>query len=695
MEYRRMKRFPKVFIIIVLIFSLFEENMTSYADNKTANSIYGDNLLEYIQGYNDNLLLNRKNYGYMNLVEDFQSDWISLYFLEMTDFFIKTGAEPDKRKYMDVLLNIIATYDFDNASAISEQNNLDNMKEFKDYALDFTNMGKETISIIIGNNSTASQLESSIATAIDGLAVLVENIDNWIDAFSNLETIIQDYEKYDDFLKLIEENGNGELKEAAATLRKGMSEAIEIKLDTYVEISNENFEKYSEFFFTDAFFTIIKQTPQYNSDESVKFFVDCGDNIVSKYSTLKSSWELGKLIGKLVGNIAVGGEDKIDRLLEMMALHDVSVILQEKIIKLSNDFVENYGTEDEEKEINEYVLYSQYLIGCRIRGEYCIYSTVANDGGLLAWFNKKSAEEAKIWYEGKTQKILNIQSVLLRIYDVQEINNNLKMEVGRDLNKFLSTIYQNGIREYDFENYDIGSLMEFAYNIPVEGISYDDGEGHYYYKASYDNVNDILNSYFGITTPKEQIGDILFKDEEYHFPVLDYGELGMPIVIANNIEPEDNEYRVTFDLAYIWPENFDTGELNPIEDWNIYYDYGIDQIKDDIFCEMLGTGYAVLEQKGENLIVTEFYSDVERIAENSESIMPLTEEEAYMILEEYWTSLGNEMPDVDYEGLTEYGYCYRGFDVPDNGGLGVTYFRICVDVDTGLLYDDENDMYLQ
>ena len=125
-------------------------------------------------------------------------------------------------------------------------------------------MEKEAISIVIGNNSTASQLESSIATAIDGLAVLAENTANWIEALSDLETIIQDYEKYDEFLELIEENGNGELKEAATTLRRGMSEAIEIKLNTYAEISNKNFDKYSEFFFTDVLFTIIKQTPQYN-----------------------------------------------------------------------------------------------------------------------------------------------------------------------------------------------------------------------------------------------------------------------------------------------------------------------------------------------------------------------------------------------------------------------------------------------
>lgn len=303
-----MKRILKLVISIIIMISLCGQIMITFAEKKTANSRYGDNMLEYIRGNDDNLLLLRKNYGYMTFVENFKSDWKSLYFLEMSDIFAQTGSEPDKRKYMEVLLNIIATYDLDNASVISEQNNLDNMKEFKDYTLDVIEMGKDAISIIIGNNSTASQLESSIVTAIDGLSVLAKNTDNWINAISDLETIIQNYEKYDSFLKLIEEKGEGELKEAANILRNGMSEAIEIKLNTYIDVSNENFENYSEFFFSDVFFTILKQSPQYSSDENIKFFVDCGDNIVTKIGTLESSWDFGVMIGKLVGNVGVVSE---------------------------------------------------------------------------------------------------------------------------------------------------------------------------------------------------------------------------------------------------------------------------------------------------------------------------------------------------------------------------------------------------
>lgn len=476
-----MRRFTKILLIIIVLFSLSGQVIISYADEgKRAYSQYGENMLDYLHGYNDELLMLRKNYGYMTLVDNFQSNWLSLYFLEMTDRLIKTGATPDKRKYMEVLINIITTYDLDNASAISEQYKMDNMKGLKDYALDFTEMGKEAISIIVGNSTTVSQLESSIATAIDGISVLANNTNNWINTISNLQAIIHDYTKYDDFLKLIEEKGKGELKEAASSLRNGMSEAIEIKLNSYIEVSNENFENYSEFFFSDVFFTVLKQTPEYSTNENVKFFVDCGDKILSIAGTLKGSWDLGKLIGKLVGNVVAGGENMINRLLEMMALRDISVILQEKVIDLSNEFIKDYGTEAEEKIINDYILYSQYLIGCRIRGEYCLYSTVAKDAGLLSWFNKKDAEEAKEWYEDKAKKILGIQDNLLKIYKLSELDfNNNQLDIVNTEDSLKNILLENvsePILNFIYNDYDDdGSFEAIAFC-----GEYDEFDGSYF-----------------------------------------------------------------------------------------------------------------------------------------------------------------------------------------------------------------------
>lgn len=184
-----------------------------------------------------------------------------------------------------------------------------------------------------GTSTATSKLEDSISTAVDGISVLIDNTNNWVSTLSGLETIVQDYSEHYEFLELIEKKAkDNNLKDDAATLRNGMSKAMEIKLDSYIDISNQNFENYTEFFFSDVFFDIAKQTAEYESDETLKFFVDSGDSIVSNLVVLGDSWELGTMIGTLVGNVVAGGENLINRVLEMMAVYDISVILQDSII---------------------------------------------------------------------------------------------------------------------------------------------------------------------------------------------------------------------------------------------------------------------------------------------------------------------------------------------------------------------------
>lgn len=409
-----MKKIISMILIIVLLLTICTPVSAKETSDNNFHSISKKNLLDYLQGDMPKLLVISSNYGYMMFIKEFKNNVWSKNLFETTDKLINTGTKPDKQKYMEVLINIIATYDLDNASNISEQKKRDNLKDFKDYAVDYAEASSKAVSMMVGNNPAAKELETFISTAISGLSTLMTNTDNWIEGLSNLETIVQNYASHDKFLEMIEKKSNGHLKEAARTLRMGMAEAIEIKLNTYNEISNENFENYQEFFFSDVFFNGLKYTKEYESDEALKFLVDSGNNLISKISMLKGSWELGKLVGILVGDFAVGGEDLINRVLEMMALYDISSVLKNEVLEIGNEFKEN-SNNIEANIVNDYVSFSQYLIGCRIRGEYCLYSIVANDAGLLSWFNKKSTKKAKEWYDTKTEKILAIQRELLKI----------------------------------------------------------------------------------------------------------------------------------------------------------------------------------------------------------------------------------------------------------------------------------------
>ena len=416
-----MKRAVGVILSIALVLASWKTVLAEELNNIPVQSDVERNLIDYIRGDDGKLLIQRGNYGYMTFISDFKSNALSLYLIELTDKLIDTGAAPGKDKYMEILLNIIATYDLDCADDVAKQSNMDNLKTLQDYAMDCAEMGRNAVSVIMGNNPAIDDLETALSIAIDGLGVLIDDTDNWLDAFSNLETVIQDYSRHDDFLRLIENKSEGELKAAAQTLRKGMERAIEIKLDTYKNVSEKNYENYEEFFFSDVFFEAIRQRTEYTEDEALKYFVDTGDEIITKVGMLESAWDLGKMIGTLVGNIAVGGENLINRVLEMMAIYDISIILQNELIETTTAFLENYGTSNGESLVNTYTTFSNYLIGCRIRGEYCLYSVVAGDAGLLSWFNQNSAEEARKWYDNKTLKILAIQNNLMEIYENKDI----------------------------------------------------------------------------------------------------------------------------------------------------------------------------------------------------------------------------------------------------------------------------------
>lgn len=570
-------------VLAVIILIVYSGNI-SYAYNNTNNiSPAEEQLLLYIKSESDDFLISRSNYQYMVFVEDFKTNPLALYFLKMSDIFVEdVKSEPDTEKYIDILTNIIVTYDLDNSSKIADQKNLDNLKNLKDYAMDFAEMGNEIVSVITGNEIIIDeQLETYLAVAMDGVFSLSENTDNWIETLNNLETILQNYSKYDEFLALIEDESEGNLKEAASVLRKGMLEAMQIRLETYAEITNENFERYSEFFFDNALFPALKQIPQYRTDENLKYFVDSADNFISNVETLKSSWNLGTLIGKTVGNVVVGGEDLINRTLEMMALYDVSVILQEKILNVADGILDNLGS-NENSEIEQYILYSQYLIDCRIRGEYCLYSVVAENAGLLSWFKKKDAEQAREWYERKTNMILDIHSTLLALLPDNESNETLnfsKEDLKQNLINYtsdpiLNFIYEdfdnNGVYEavaFCGEEYEDGSYAGTLYFISKEGVK-EIRERDYYWNIG--KVYDFGNAKIISITKYFTTGGISFYYEIKNNDVVEIDGSGMGDGL---FQDEDGRICMT-DSQY---DAFVDGTGHT---WNVYYFYWDNGLKE-------------------------------------------------------------------------------------------------------------------
>lgn len=493
-----MKRIVTLAFLIILIFSLC---IPIYAiDNRTDSQVsqINQNMMNHIANRDYFMLIDEKYRQYPSFMDEFLSNPYATGVMELIDALIDTGSITDleEEKYMEVLINIMATSEHDNTADMAIQNQQDNLKTFEDYALDVAEMGANVASVLTGTSSIG-KLGENISTAIGGLSTLADNADNWLKALSNLETVIQNYEKHETFLTAVENESEGALKQAAAKLRQAMLKAMEIKLDTYAEVSNSNFQNYSEFFFEEGFFKTLQSTSEYASDETFAFFVDGGSSVVEKFSVLNASWELGKQIGTMIGNVVVGGENLFNRIREIRAVVDTRRALTESMLSQVAAFAENYSKKTQEElyeDAEEYVTLSEYLIDCDIRGEYCMYSIVVNDAGLLSWFNKGDAEDVEQWYYDCAETMEAVQK--------KQFASILECSIDIPSN---AVVFNN----HFYVIYDFQSIAPTDTNTWENAYGYCEGVNGYLATITSKAENDFLfrymgssgyeNAYFGLT----------------------------------------------------------------------------------------------------------------------------------------------------------------------------------------------------
>lgn len=495
-----MKRILSSLLLMVFLITLCPTTVHAAAEMTDSQiTQITQNMLNHIINRDYTLLVDDKYRQYPSFIEDLHSNTYATATIELINELIDTGGVLDieEDKYMEVLINIMAIYEHDDASDMAIQNKQDNLKTFQDYAMDVAGMSANIATVITGNSSLGN-IGENLSTAISGLNTLAENTDNWINALSDLETIVQNYEKHEIFLSAIEEESEGALKSAATKLKNAMSTAMNIKLDTYTEISNENFGNYTEFFFEDVFFNALKNTSEYASDDAFAFFVDGGGSIVEKFGVLNASWELGKQIGTLIGNIAVGGENLINRVREIKVATDIrralSLSMMNQVAQFTTDYSSNGNQEMLYEEVQQYVTLSEYMINCDMRGEYCMYSIVANDAGLLSWFNKKSAEEAEQWY-----------------YDSCELLESTQKKYFEKILIYSSDIPSNAVvfNNHFYTIYDFSPIAPTETNTWENAFDYCEGVNGYLATITSKEENDFLfnlmtergydNAYFGLT----------------------------------------------------------------------------------------------------------------------------------------------------------------------------------------------------
>lgn len=422
-----MKKIISVVLLCALVFNSVsitvwaeEYDSTSEAQKNESeeNSEYSDfvkYMYKFTTGSSYKYLVISSNFSYMKFVSEFRSNVAELYLIEMVDRLAKTGATPDVNAYIEALANIITIYDRENASSVAEQKKMDNLKDWRSYTGDVISIATDAVSVYTGLYPSDSEIADGLETAIDVLTTEYDNINNWIDTLTNLETVLQDYSNYDSFLEIIEDNADGDLKEAASSMRNSMRKMLLVKLGAYAETEKENLENYTEFFYDKYFFNLARKSSYYTSDEAFKFGIDAGEKIFENEMILLDAWDLGVNIGKLAGNILVGGENLIKRVIEMEALYDISLILQENILTENNQFVIDYNQQKlHAKDVQNLEEMLRFLLATRQRGEYCIWNVVVKDGGMLSYFGYKSKEQANQWYQSQVNILSDLKDSIPR-----------------------------------------------------------------------------------------------------------------------------------------------------------------------------------------------------------------------------------------------------------------------------------------
>lgn len=403
------KIIKRISLILINILLVFSNNISVFGNNSNVINNYFDK-------WDWRYLLKSDLYAYKLLSADIKSCFFTQKAFYLSDMVKNSGTSPSKQKYQEVLTNIIFTYDFNTSEKISEQYKLDKLKSGKDYLIDAKDMIVDAVSIYSWGKKDNGKMEEVLTTVIDSLSVLIDNSDNYLETISNLETILYNYGKYDEFLSYIYENSQGELKEAAKELNSKFTSLMKIKLDMYTDVTDKNFQNFSETFMSDIFIETIKQTNDYANDECLQTITGVGEKILDIDELYKSVEDLMFITAKTVGNITVGGENLINRAFEIEALSDIEEIVSKMIFEQQNELLENQSL----KNLEKYVYNCKILSCIHIRGEYCV-SNISKDAGAWAKLGFTNIKEDEEWYKSRAKRILshynNLDNLL---YDFKE-----------------------------------------------------------------------------------------------------------------------------------------------------------------------------------------------------------------------------------------------------------------------------------
>ena len=358
-----------------------------------------------------NYLMNSDNYSYIAQAQWFHESVAAQLVEKLVDRLTQIDSSlndalhynPDEMDYVRTIAHLFAMYTNVFAGDVRVQTEFDDIKSWTDWLME----GVSGLVSIVDTTVDADEgsLKETLIDTIDGVWTTAGVISDWIDAYQDLDVLIQDYSMYQDILQAIADNSLGECSSAALKMMEAYEKIYTYRLNMLYESWKSTGKTYFEdFVLTDFFIDELKKTKLYKTDESCKVLIDCYDKMKDIEDRIKASISLGELFGKWTGDILIGAENQAVRMREILALYEISNALQDELFNLYESLLSGDDIDKAMRFLND----CKMLIACRIRGEYCLTQLFASDSALASFFNREDGEKAISYYNQKVGILTNL-----------------------------------------------------------------------------------------------------------------------------------------------------------------------------------------------------------------------------------------------------------------------------------------------
>lgn len=434
-----MKRIMSWIMVIIFLFTANGQNIVAAENNwyytpgqiKTIKNQYKEN-----ENWLNKCLSVDNGLAYWKLINNIKKDKILSWSLDYSSKLI--GEYPDKKRYAEILANLMAMQTGQIAEQVSVQSQFDDLKEWDDLGLDMVKIANS----IVGEIKILDAMTKITDTVLSGTDIIIETKEE----AKYYEATLKDYSQFYEFLDAITAySENEELKEVANTLKEVNKSLLEARLEYLAETSANLGEYEFDFFYKELSFDLLKETELYKIDDTISYFVNAGEKFVDWGLSVIGGMQLGFDLTILIGNMTVGTNNTYNRYQEMKIIADISdaLVIANKKINVSDS-----TDEKNLKAIQQKCCFYKALVVNHARGEYLIHSLLMEDAGGISdirWIKEyfsKEGMKTDAWYNGQIKVLGNCSNYIEQIFVVD--SNQGKINLTPYINSFEQMVQEIG-----------------------------------------------------------------------------------------------------------------------------------------------------------------------------------------------------------------------------------------------------------